>query len=132
MDDRYKSEINRGVPPAQTGEFDGVFGGIKRHHRDHRAEGFDGVDIGMLAGVIDHWLPGGSRQETDRHPFQKHFDELEIGDAILTGIPLLADYGATAGTHLLLVGAIGIAAAGALTTGLSATMLTRTPAAARV
>lgn len=38
----------------------------------------------MLADVIDHWLPGGKRVQTDRHPFQKHFDELEIGDAILT------------------------------------------------
>lgn len=38
----------------------------------------------MLADVIDHWLPGGKREQTDRHPFQKHFDELEIGDAILT------------------------------------------------
>lgn len=38
----------------------------------------------MLSNILDHWLPGGERRTTDIHPFQKHFDELEIGDAILT------------------------------------------------
>lgn len=38
----------------------------------------------MLTQILDHWLPGSERRTTDTHPFQKHFDELEIGDAILT------------------------------------------------
>src|SRR5699024_6354894 len=38
----------------------------------------------MLSAVIIHWLPGSQRRETAVHPFQKHFDELEIGDAVLT------------------------------------------------
>jgi oxepin-CoA hydrolase/3-oxo-5,6-dehydrosuberyl-CoA semialdehyde dehydrogenase len=38
----------------------------------------------MLSGVMDHWLPGSERHATQTHPFQKHFDELEIGDAVLS------------------------------------------------
>jgi oxepin-CoA hydrolase/3-oxo-5,6-dehydrosuberyl-CoA semialdehyde dehydrogenase len=38
-----------------------------------------------LARVTDHWIAGAPRQESDVHPFRKHFEELEIGDALLTG-----------------------------------------------
>lgn len=37
-----------------------------------------------LSGALQHWLPGAERRATEVHPFRKHFDELEIGDAVLT------------------------------------------------
>ncbi|MDE0547443.1 energy-coupling factor ABC transporter permease [Microbacterium sp. C7(2022)] len=50
---------------------------------------------------------------------------LPSGDTVIAGLPLLSDYGAAAGTSLLLVGAIGVLAAGLLTSGLSAPLLRR-------
>ncbi len=38
----------------------------------------------MLGQIIERWLPGAPRVESDVHPFRKHFDELEPGDTILT------------------------------------------------
>jgi len=38
----------------------------------------------MLSAVLEHWLPGSERRTSDVHPFRKHFDELEIGDTVLT------------------------------------------------
>lgn len=38
----------------------------------------------MLTAALDHWLPGAQRHTSDIHPFRKHFDELEIGDALLS------------------------------------------------
>lgn len=38
----------------------------------------------MLSQALNHWLPGSERRQTETHPFQKHFDELEIGDTVLT------------------------------------------------
>lgn len=38
----------------------------------------------MLSAVCQHWLPGSERHEPAAHPFQKNFDELEVGDAILS------------------------------------------------
>ncbi|GAA2982763.1 cobalt/nickel transport system permease protein [Microbacterium terrae] len=49
---------------------------------------------------------------------------LPVGDTLVTGVPLLSDYGSIAGTSILLVGVIGVLAAGALTAALSAPMLT--------
>ncbi|QKJ18282.1 energy-coupling factor ABC transporter permease [Microbacterium hominis] len=48
---------------------------------------------------------------------------LPIGEAIATGMPLLSEYGAIAGTGIALVGAIGIVAAGLVTIGLSSPLL---------
>ncbi|MDH5353426.1 MAG: phenylacetic acid degradation bifunctional protein PaaZ [Gammaproteobacteria bacterium] len=39
----------------------------------------------MLTAVTGSWLRGSSRNTDTIHPFQKHFDELEIGDSITTG-----------------------------------------------
>jgi len=50
---------------------------------------------------------------------------LPVGDTIVTGLPFLSDYGAVAGTSILLVGVIGVVAAGLLAAGLSTTMATR-------
>ena len=38
-----------------------------------------------LTAVTGIWLPGAPRRETEVHPFRKHFEELEIGDSVLTG-----------------------------------------------
>jgi oxepin-CoA hydrolase/3-oxo-5,6-dehydrosuberyl-CoA semialdehyde dehydrogenase len=37
-----------------------------------------------LTRIGERWLPGASRRESEVHPFRKHFEELEIGDALLT------------------------------------------------
>ena len=38
-----------------------------------------------LTRIGERWIPGAVRRESDAHPFRKHFEELEIGDALLTG-----------------------------------------------
>ena len=39
----------------------------------------------MLTAITGRWMQGATRQlDEHRHPFQKHFDELEIGDAVIT------------------------------------------------
>jgi oxepin-CoA hydrolase/3-oxo-5,6-dehydrosuberyl-CoA semialdehyde dehydrogenase len=38
-----------------------------------------------LTRVTDFWIAGAPRRQDDTHPFRKHFEELEIGDALLTG-----------------------------------------------
>jgi oxepin-CoA hydrolase/3-oxo-5,6-dehydrosuberyl-CoA semialdehyde dehydrogenase len=38
-----------------------------------------------LTHVTEAWISGAPRRESDVHPFRKHFEELEIGDTLLTG-----------------------------------------------
>ena len=38
----------------------------------------------MLSAITGTWLPGAARRVSDVHPFRKHFEELEIGDSVLT------------------------------------------------
>ncbi len=39
----------------------------------------------MLSAVTGRWMQGASRRlDPEKHPFQKHFEELEIGDAVIT------------------------------------------------
>ena len=38
-----------------------------------------------LSQVTGTWIAGAPRRETEIHPFRKHLEELEIGDAVLTG-----------------------------------------------
>ena len=38
-----------------------------------------------LSQVTGTWIAGAPRRETEIHPFRKHFEELEIGDTVLTG-----------------------------------------------
>src|SRR6185503_17066281 len=37
-----------------------------------------------LSRVFDQYMTGAKRTEGDRHPFQKYFDELEIGETLVT------------------------------------------------
>ncbi len=38
----------------------------------------------MLSAITGQWMTGSARRLDDKHPFQKRFDELEIGDAVTT------------------------------------------------
>lgn len=38
----------------------------------------------MLSAITGQWMTGSQRRLDDRHPFQKRFDEIEIGDAVIT------------------------------------------------
>ena len=38
----------------------------------------------MLSAITEQWMTGSKRQLDDKHPFQKRFDELELGDAVIT------------------------------------------------
>ena len=38
----------------------------------------------MLTAITGTWMQGAQRQLSDTHPFEKRFNELEIGDAIIT------------------------------------------------
>lgn len=37
-----------------------------------------------LTRITERWIAGAPRREAEVHPFRKHFEELEIGDALLT------------------------------------------------
>ncbi len=37
-----------------------------------------------LTRICGQWMPGATRKEADRHPFRKSFEELEIGDTLIT------------------------------------------------
>ena len=37
-----------------------------------------------LTHIYREWTPGAQRPEADKHPFRKHFEELEIGDTLYT------------------------------------------------
>ena len=37
-----------------------------------------------LTGICNKWLPGSSTRQNDVHPFRKHFDELQLGDTLVT------------------------------------------------
>ncbi|QLL10126.1 phenylacetic acid degradation bifunctional protein PaaZ [Mycobacterium vicinigordonae] len=39
----------------------------------------------MLTAITGRWMNGAARTITDRHPFRKHLEELEIGDTIVGG-----------------------------------------------
>ena len=38
----------------------------------------------MLAAVMDQWMPGAAEKRDLVHPFRKHFEELEIGETLIT------------------------------------------------
>ena len=38
----------------------------------------------MLTAITGTWLPGSPRHAGEIHPFRKHFEELEVGDSVLT------------------------------------------------
>jgi oxepin-CoA hydrolase/3-oxo-5,6-dehydrosuberyl-CoA semialdehyde dehydrogenase len=38
-----------------------------------------------LAAITGKWMPKGSRKESPRHPFRMNFDELELGDTLISG-----------------------------------------------
>jgi oxepin-CoA hydrolase/3-oxo-5,6-dehydrosuberyl-CoA semialdehyde dehydrogenase len=38
----------------------------------------------MLTAITGTWLPGAPRRAGELHPFRKHFEELEVGDSVLT------------------------------------------------
>ena len=37
-----------------------------------------------LTGITRRWMPGANRRETAAHPFRKHFEELDVGDTLVT------------------------------------------------
>jgi oxepin-CoA hydrolase/3-oxo-5,6-dehydrosuberyl-CoA semialdehyde dehydrogenase len=39
----------------------------------------------MLAAVMDQWMPGAEQKRDPVHPFRKTFDDLEIGETLITG-----------------------------------------------
>lgn len=72
--------IHGGPGRAGGGEEMGGIRGVKHHMQRTALQG----SPDMLSAVTDTWLQGASRQTDSRHPFQKTFDQLEIGDALLT------------------------------------------------
>jgi oxepin-CoA hydrolase / 3-oxo-5,6-dehydrosuberyl-CoA semialdehyde dehydrogenase len=44
-----------------------------------------------LSRVFDQFMTGATRTTGDRHPFQKYFDELEIGETLVTGKRTVTD-----------------------------------------
>jgi oxepin-CoA hydrolase/3-oxo-5,6-dehydrosuberyl-CoA semialdehyde dehydrogenase len=44
-----------------------------------------------LTRVFEQFTPGAERHPTDVHPFRKHFDELEVGDTLVTATRTVTD-----------------------------------------
>ncbi len=59
-------------------------GGVRAVHHYLQRTALQGSPA-MLTAVTGTWLPGAPRRATEVHPFRKHFEELEIGDSVLTG-----------------------------------------------
>lgn len=92
--------VNRDAAPASTGHGSPLPGLV--HGGPGRAGG--GEELGGIRAVMHYlqrtalqgspntlsqvcnvWLPGARRREDDVHPFRKSFDELALGDCLVTG-----------------------------------------------
>jgi len=58
-------------------------GGVRAVHHYLQRTALQGSPA-MLTAVTGVWQPGAPRRASEVHPFRKHFEELEIGDSVLT------------------------------------------------
>ena len=72
--------IHGGPGRAGGGEELGGIRGVKHYMQRTAIQG----SPDMITAVTGTWTPGGSRNTDTIHPFKKHFEEIEIGDTVVT------------------------------------------------
>ena len=72
--------IHGGPGRAGGSEEMGGIRGVKHYMQRTALQG----SPNMLSAMTGAWLQGADRQQDDRHPFMKTFDELAIGDSVTT------------------------------------------------
>jgi len=72
--------IHGGPGRAGGGEELGGIRGVKHYMQRTAIQG----SPNMITAVTGTWMPGGSRNTDTIHPFKKHFEEIEIGDTVIT------------------------------------------------
>ena len=72
--------IHGGPGRAGGGEEMGGIRGVKHYMQRTAIQG----SPDMISAITGTWLPGGSRNTDTIHPFKKHFEEIEIGDTVIT------------------------------------------------
>ena len=72
--------VHGGPGRAGGGEELGGIRGVKHYMQRTALQG----SANMLGVITDTYLPGGTRNTDTIHPFKKHFEEIEIGDTVIT------------------------------------------------
>lgn len=72
--------IHGGPGRAGGGEEMGGKRGVRHYLQRVALQG----DPTMLTHITQSYVPGGDQTETPMHPFQKYFEELEVGDTLIT------------------------------------------------
>ena len=72
--------IHGGPGRAGGGEELGGIRGVKHYMQRTAIQG----SPDMLSAVTGTWVPGSSRNTDTIHPFKKHFEEIEIGDTVIS------------------------------------------------
>lgn len=73
--------VHGGPGRAGGGEEMGGVRGVKHYMQRVALQG----SPSMLTAITNVYQPGGRQTEEDRHPFRKHFEELNVGDTLVTG-----------------------------------------------
>jgi oxepin-CoA hydrolase/3-oxo-5,6-dehydrosuberyl-CoA semialdehyde dehydrogenase len=73
--------VHGGPGRAGGGEEMGGVRGVKHYMQRVAVQG----SPAMLTAITNVYQPGGQQPEDDKHPFRKHFEELNIGDTLTTG-----------------------------------------------
>ncbi len=72
--------VHGGPGRAGGGEEMGGVRGVKHYMQRVAVQG----SPAMLTAITNVYQPGGPQPEDDKHPFRKHFEELNIGDTLVT------------------------------------------------
>ena len=72
--------VHGGPGRAGGGEEMGGTRGVLHYMQRTAVQGSPGV----LTAVMDQWMPGAEQRRGQVHPFRKYFDELEIGETLIT------------------------------------------------
>ena len=72
--------IHGGPGRAGGGEEMGGIRGVKHYMQRTAIQG----SPDMIGAVTGTYLPGGTRNTDTIHPFKKHFEEIEVGDTVIT------------------------------------------------
>jgi oxepin-CoA hydrolase/3-oxo-5,6-dehydrosuberyl-CoA semialdehyde dehydrogenase len=73
--------VHGGPGRAGGGEEMGGIRGVKHYMQRVALQG----SPSMLTSITNVYQPGGKQTEEDKHPFRKHFEELNVGDTLITG-----------------------------------------------
>ncbi|MEZ4949181.1 MAG: MaoC/PaaZ C-terminal domain-containing protein [Saprospiraceae bacterium] len=72
--------VHGGPGRAGGGEEMGGVRGVKHYLQRTAIQGHPS----MITQITNQYQVGGAQKEDDKHPFRKHFEELEVGDTLIT------------------------------------------------